>query len=97
MRTKGNLIIAQGLDNAQPYCLGNKDYYYKRECNSGHKDLKDEEIGFTGGYYDGYNWTVPVCKRCVIDGKIGLHSHNTAVHLVECTKQELSCNPSPIN
>lgn len=86
MKTEGNLIVATGLDPKAPYSLGNKDWYYERECNSGHKDLKDSEIGFAGGYYDGYNWTVPVCKKCVTDGKTGLHGHNTAVHLKEAKR-----------
>lgn len=85
-----------GLDPAQPYSLGNKDYYYKRECNSGHKDLKDEEISLTGGYYDGYNWTVPCCLRCIKADKeyphVMQHSHNSSVHLVEVKGEELKLN-----
>lgn len=84
---QGNLIVAQGLDPKAPYSLGNKDYFYERECNSGHKDLKDEEIAFAGGYYDGYNWTVPVCLRCIKEDKEyphpNQHGHNTSVHLKE--------------
>jgi hypothetical protein len=84
METTSTLVKAVGLDPAAEYSLGNKDYFYKRECNSGHKDLKDEEIGFTGGYYDGYNWTVPVCKRCIAtqgDKRIMVYSHYTPFHL----------------
>lgn len=81
--TKSRFIECDGLDPEAPYSLGNKRYYYERRCNSGHENLTDDEIAFAGGYYDGYNWTVPVCLRCVTDGRIGLHSHNTPVHLVE--------------
>ena len=90
MRKEGNLIVAVGLDPKAPYSLGNKDYYYKRECNSGHTNLQDDEIGLANGYYDGYNWTVPVCKKCVTDGRVGLHGHNTPVHLKEVNKVELT-------
>ena len=87
MKTQGNLIVAQGLDPKAPYSLGNKDYFYERECNSGHKDLKDEEISFAGGYYDGYNWAVPVCLKCIKADKEyphpNQHGHNTKVHLKE--------------
>ena len=87
MKTQGNLIVAQGLDPEAPYSLGNKDYFYERDCNSGHKALTDEEIGFAGGYYDGYNWAVPVCLRCIKADKEypypSQHSHNTLVHLKE--------------
>ena len=86
MRTEDNLIVCTGLDPKAPYCLGNKDYYYERECNSGHKDLKDSEISFTGGYYDGYHWTVPVCLRCVStqeDKRVMVYSHYKSFHLKE--------------
>jgi hypothetical protein len=81
-----NLIKAQGLDPKAPYSLGNKDYYYKRECNSGHTNLTDDEIGFTGGVYDGFNWTVPVCMRCISkeeNKRLGTYSHYTPYHLKE--------------
>lgn len=84
--TKETLIKCEGLDPDAPYCLGNKQYFYERRCNSGHENLTDAEVGFTGGYYDGYSWTVPICLRCVTDGKVGLHSYNTSVHLVEAAK-----------
>jgi len=87
--TKAKFIECDGLDTEAPYSLGNKRYYYHRRCNSGHENLTDDEIGFTGGYYDGYTWTVPVCLRCVTDGRIGLHSHNTPVHLVEAEIDEM--------
>lgn len=87
MKKQGNLIVMQGLDPAAPYSLGNKDYFYERRCNSGHTELSDDEIGTAGGVYDGYNWCVPVCKRCVTDDRVGFHSHNTAVHLVEANQQ----------
>jgi hypothetical protein len=81
-----NLIKAPGLDPDKPYNLGLKDYYYKRECNSGHTDLSDEEIGFSGGVYDGLTWTVPVCKRCISqqkDKRLDMYSHYTPFHLKE--------------
>lgn len=81
-----DLIVAQGLDPAAPYCLGNKNYLYERKCNSGHTDLTDAEIAFTGGYYDGYHWTVPVCLRCVNeqdDKRVAAYSHSTKFHLKE--------------
>lgn len=86
MRTQGNLIIAQGLDPSAPYSLGNKDYFFERECNSGHKDLTDEEIDFAGGTYDGYRWAVPVCRRCIQtqqDQRAAVYSHYTDFHLKE--------------
>lgn len=80
-------VEAIGLDPDAPYSLGNKTYYYERECNSGHKDLTDDEIAFTGGWYDGYHWTVPCCLRCIRADKeypaVMQHSHNTSVHLKE--------------
>jgi len=79
-------VKAVGLDPTAPYCLGNKTYEYERECNSGHKDLTDDEIGFTGGYYDGYSWKVPVCKRCIAtkeDRRVMVYSHYTPFHLKE--------------
>lgn len=87
--TKSKYVECDGLDPKAPYSLGNKRYYYHRRCNSGHADLTDQEIDFTGGYYDGYNWTVPVCLRCVTDGRVVLHSHNTAVHLVEADVEDM--------
>lgn len=85
--SKPTLISTIGLNPDAPYSLGNKTYWYKRECNSGHKNLTDDEIAFTGGYYDGYSWAVPCCLRCIRANKeypsVGQHSHNTAVHLVE--------------
>jgi hypothetical protein len=85
--SNSNLITAVGLNPDAPYSLGNKTYYYKRECNSGHKDLTDSEIAFTGGHYDGYNWAVPCCLRCIrADNEypaVGQHSHNKAVHLIK--------------
>lgn len=81
------LVRATGLDPQAPYSLGNKEYYYERKCNSGHENLTDEEIAFTGGVYDGYNWTVPCCLRCIKADKeypaVMQHSHNTRVHLKE--------------
>lgn len=91
MKKQGDLIIATGLDSGAPYSLGNKDYFYERECNSGHKNLKDEEIGFTGGYYDGYNWAVPVCLRCIAqqeDKRLMVYSHATKFHLKEAVVLE---------
>jgi hypothetical protein len=91
MTTNGDLIVATGLDPAAPYSLGNKDYYYLRECNSGHKDLRDDEIALTGGYYDGYNWTVPVCRRCLAtqsDKRVMVYSHYTPFHLKEASAQK---------
>jgi len=87
MKKDEKQITAVGLDPGVPYCLGEKKYYYKRECNSGHKDLADKEIGYTGGYYDGFGWTVPVCLRCISANKeyphVMQHSHNNAVYLKE--------------
>lgn len=87
--SKSNLISAVGLDPDAPYGLGNKVYRYKRECNSGHKNLTDDEIAFAGGYYDGYNWSVPCCLRCIRADRefpaVGQHSHNKRVHLVKET------------
>jgi len=83
----GNTIKCQGLDPEAPYSLGNKNYTYARECNSGHTDLQDDEIGYAGGYYDGYNWAVPVCLRCIRANReypaVAQHSHNKSVHLKE--------------
>lgn len=80
------LIKCLGLDPDAPYGLGNKVYEYERRCNSGHENLTDEEIAFTGGYYDGYDWAVPVCLRCIRADKeypaVSQHSHNRKVHLV---------------
>lgn len=80
-----HIITCVGLDPDVPYGLGNKMYEYERNCNSGHKNLDDNEIAFVGGHYDGYSWTVPVCLRCVRADKeyplASQHSHNTAVHL----------------
>lgn len=81
-----NLIKAEGLDPAAPYGLGNKTYFYNRECNSGHKNLTDQDIAFTGGYTDGYNWTVPVCKICIAtreDKRVMVYSHYIPFHLKE--------------
>jgi hypothetical protein len=81
-----NLIKATGLDPDAPYSLGNKEYFYERKCNSGHENLTDDEIAFTGGYYDGYNWIVPVCKRCIAkqeDKRVMVYSHYTPFHLKE--------------
>lgn len=87
MSTDQDLLIqCTGLDPNAPYSLGNKEYFYERSCNSGHKNLKDDEIGFIGGYYDGYNWTVPVCLRCVNaqeDKRIMVYSHSVNFHLKE--------------
>lgn len=76
-------ITAIGLDPAAPYSLGNKTYHYLRECNSGHKNLQDHDIAYAGERYDGYQWTVPVCKRCIGDENPRIHSYNTSVHLKE--------------
>lgn len=87
--TEHNLIKAMGLDPAAPYCLGNKMYYYERECNSGHKNLTDEEIAFASETYDGYRWTVPVCKRCIgqnINPRI--YSHESNFHLKQIEDKE---------
>lgn len=85
MRKLGHLIVAMGLNPQAPYSLGNKDYYYKRECNSGHTNLKDEDIQLTGGTNDGYRWTVPVCMICIRADKdypmVRQHSHNKRVYL----------------
>lgn len=84
--TDSLLIKAIGLDPSAPYSLGNKTYYYLRECNSGHSNLTDEEIEFTGGTYDGYRWVVPVCRRCIAtqeDKRIGVYSHYHPFHLKE--------------
>lgn len=86
MRIYENLIVVKWLDPSQLYSLGNKDTYYRRQCNSGHEDLIDSEIGITGGHYDGYDWEVPYCKRCVPNSNPLVHSHNTAVHLMETSK-----------
>lgn len=92
-----SLIKSTGLNQQAPYSLGNKEYFYDRECNSGHKNLTDKEIGFAGGTYDGFNWTVPCCLRCIKNDKeyphVMQHSYNTKVHLKEhqlqapCTMQ----------
>lgn len=85
MTTKtGNTISTIGLDPDTPYSLGNKIYYYERECNSGHNELTDQEIAYTGGYYDGYNWTVPVCMRCIgqlEDKRPMVYAHSKQYHL----------------
>jgi hypothetical protein len=86
-----NLVSAIGLDPDAPYSLGNKTYHYDRECNSGHKDLTDDEIAFASETYDGYRWTVPVCKRCIAaeveKGEYGsnprIYSYATSFHLKE--------------
>ena len=81
-----NLIKSTGLDPEAPYSLGNKPYYYERRCNSGHENLTDEEITYAGGYYDGYKWAVPVCKRCLAnekDKRPDVYSHYTPYHLKE--------------
>jgi hypothetical protein len=81
------LIKALDLDPSAPYSLGNKYSYYKRECNSGHKDLLDEEIEFAGGWYDGYRYQVPCCMRCINSDPqypcVSYHTHNEKVHLIE--------------
>ncbi len=86
-----NLVKAMGLDPEAPYSLGNKEYYYERECNSGHKNLSDKEIKFSGGMYDGYRWTVPVCTRCISkdfdkDKGVMIYSHYKPFHLKEHIK-----------
>lgn len=82
-----NLVSAIGLDLQAPYSLGNKVYWYKRECHSGHIGLTDEEIGFTGGTYDGYDWIVPCCLRCIRADRefpsVFQHSVNPKVHLIK--------------
>ena len=80
------LIKAMGLDPQAPYLLGNTECYYVRKCNSGHDNLTDEEIKFAGGVYDGYDWVVPVCMRCIFsspdnDKRVGRYIYHTPYHL----------------
>lgn len=82
------LVKAMGLN--REVAIGspvNKEYYYDRECNSGHKDLTDEEIVFIDAWYDGHTWTVPCCLRCIRAKNerpsTELHLNNKKVHLKE--------------
>ena len=44
-------IKFQGLDPTAPYSLGNAYYLAEMNCPE-------------CGYYDGYNWEHPLCKKC---------------------------------
>jgi len=62
-KTVDGKIIHTGLDPQAPYSLGNVTYHAECVCKDCGQ-LSDEEIYMDSGWYDGYRWTHPRCKKC---------------------------------
>lgn len=76
------LIIASGFNPEDPTKFTGHKHYYIRTCRSGHENLTDQEIEIVGGVKPDHAG-VPVCLRCIGDGKPELAFYNLTVHLKE--------------